>query len=48
VRFCSRAERLRFLLNYSGKGQTDNAIHALVEACIKYRRTRWPDDWRGK
>jgi len=48
AQFCSRAERLRFLLQYSDRNQTDDEIRALAQACIEYRRTRWPEDWRGK
>ena len=45
---CSRAERLRFLLRYAGKGRVDAEARALIQACIGYRRSRWPEDWRGK
>lgn len=46
--FCSRAGRLRFLLRYAGKKKCDDETRALVRACLKYRRDRWPEDWRGK
>jgi hypothetical protein len=45
---CSRAERLRFLLQYTGKKRIDGEIRALARACLTYRRERWPEDWRGK
>jgi hypothetical protein len=48
AQFCSRSERLRFLLRYSGKTRSDDGIRTLVRACLKYRRHRWPEDWRGK
>ena len=47
-RFCSRTERLRFLLGYLGKSRPDAESRALARACLHYRRTRWPEDWRGK
>lgn len=45
---CSRTERLRFLLAYLGKEQFDDEARALAGACVAYRRSRWPEDWRGK
>ena len=45
---CSRTERLRFLLAYLGQRRLDDEGRALVHACLAYRRTRWPEDWRGK
>ena len=48
AQFCSRAERLRFLLGYSGQNQTDVQTRSLLRACLDYRRNRWPEDWGGK
>ena len=48
VRLCSRPDRLRFLLRYLGKSRPDAESRALARACLHYRRTRWPEDWRGK
>jgi tRNA A-37 threonylcarbamoyl transferase component Bud32 len=48
AQFCSRAERLRFLLLYAGKRRVDDDFRSLIRACLEYRRTRWPEDWRGK
>ena len=48
AQFCSRPERLRFLLAYSGRDRIDDEVRALARSCVEYRRTRWPNDWRGK
>ncbi|HWN96494.1 MAG TPA: lipopolysaccharide kinase InaA family protein [Methylomirabilota bacterium] len=47
AQFCSRVERLRFLLKYSGKQNVDEGLRSLARQCVDYRRTRWPEDWRG-
>ena len=47
-KLCSRAERLRFFLRYVGKKNLSNETRQMVRACLEYRRTRWPEDWRGK
>ena len=44
---CSRTERLRFLLLYLGKKLPDGEARALADACLEYRRKRWPEDWQG-
>lgn len=48
ARFCTRAERVRFLLQYMAKSKSDDEARNLIRACLRYRRTRWPEDWRGK
>lgn len=48
VKLISRAERMRFLLDYLGKRRPDAEARALATACLDYRRRRWPEDWRGK
>lgn len=48
AQFCSRVERLRFLLQSSGKVRIDDEARSLIRACLRYRRQRWPEDWRGK
>jgi hypothetical protein len=48
VRCCSRPERLRFLLEYLGKDRPDAESRALARACLHYRRSRWPEDWKGR
>lgn len=48
ARFCTRAERLSFLLQYMGKSRLDDEARTLLGACLRYRRIRWPEDWRGK
>jgi tRNA A-37 threonylcarbamoyl transferase component Bud32 len=48
VRCCSRTERLRFLLEYLGKTHPDAEARALARACLHYRRSRWPEDWKGR
>jgi tRNA A-37 threonylcarbamoyl transferase component Bud32 len=48
VKLSSRSERLRFLLAYLGKEKLDEEARALAQACLDYRRDRWPEDWRGK
>ena len=47
VKFCSRVERLRFLLRYAGKRCLDDEAKKLARACLDYRRRRWPEDWSG-
>jgi tRNA A-37 threonylcarbamoyl transferase component Bud32 len=44
---CSRTERLRFFLHYAGEEKLTNETRRMVRACLEYRRTRWPEDWRG-
>ena len=46
VQFCSRSERLRFLLDYLGKSRSDDETRSLIRDCIEYRRLRWPEDWQ--
>lgn len=48
AQLCSRTERLRFFLAYLGQRRLDDEARALIRACLEYRRTRWPEDWRGK
>ena len=48
AQFCSRAERLRFLLQYAGQNRIGDEMRTLARDCLDYRRTRWPEDWRGK
>jgi len=46
--FCTRSERLRFLQLYFGEQILSDKVRTLARACLDYRRTRWPEDWRGK
>lgn len=46
-KYCSRTERLRFLKRYLGKTRLDDAVKKLARDAVRYRRTRWPEDWRG-
>lgn len=48
AQFCSRSERLRFLRFYLDDEQQRGEARSLARACLKYRRARWPEDWRGK
>lgn len=48
TRFCTRAERVRFLLQYMGKSRVDDEARIFIQACLRYRRIRWPEDWRSK
>jgi tRNA A-37 threonylcarbamoyl transferase component Bud32 len=45
-RWCSRTERLRFLLAYLGSEATDPILKQWARNILDYRRQRWPDDWR--
>ena len=44
---CSRTERLRFFLHYLGKKKLTEKTRRMARDCLEYRRTRWPEDWRG-
>lgn len=43
---CSRVERVRFVLAYLGKPRLDAEARRLIRAVLRYRRRRWPEDWR--
>jgi tRNA A-37 threonylcarbamoyl transferase component Bud32 len=43
---CARAERVRFVLLYLGRARLDAAAKRLIRAVQRYRRRRWPEDWR--
>lgn len=43
---CSRTERVRFVLRYLGQGRLDAGAKRLIRAVLRYRRRRWPEDWR--
>lgn len=44
---CSRTERLRFLCAYLQQARPDDSVRRLARQVINYRRSRWPEDWRG-
>lgn len=46
-KFCTPAERLRFLKRYLGKSRLDGMAKKLAREAMDYRRTRWPEDWAG-
>ncbi len=46
-RFCTAAERLRFLKWYLGAPRLDGAAKQLARDALAYRRARWPEDWTG-
>jgi hypothetical protein len=48
AQWCSRTERLQFLKLYLGEQKMTARVRNLARACVEYRRTRWPEDWRGK
>jgi hypothetical protein len=48
MQYCSRAERLRFLLAYRQQPRLDDAARAMLRGSLEYSRRRWPDEWRGR
>jgi tRNA A-37 threonylcarbamoyl transferase component Bud32 len=44
---CTRRERVRFLRAYLGVKKLDAQGKMLANRIIRYRRTRWPEDWTG-
>lgn len=48
ARFCSRTERLRFVMVYLGIEQLNEAAKKLIRAELAYRKSRWPEDWHGR
>ncbi len=44
VRWCTRAERVCFLLRYLDKSHLDAEARRLLRAVVRYRRNRWPED----
>jgi hypothetical protein len=48
VQYCSRTERLKFLLTYLQKSRLDDEARAILRGTLEYRRKRWPDEWRGR
>lgn len=48
VQYCSRVERLKFLLAYLKQSRLDEAARAMLRGSLDYSRQRWPDEWRGR
>lgn len=48
MQYCSRAERLKFLLAYRQQPRLDDAARAMLRGSLDYSRRRWPDEWRGR
>jgi tRNA A-37 threonylcarbamoyl transferase component Bud32 len=44
-KFCTRAERVRFLRVYLDQPRLKEAGKRLARAALDYRRKRWPEDW---
>jgi len=42
AKFCSRAERLRFLMDYLGQERLDEDARQLIGEILTYSRWRWP------
>lgn len=47
ARFCSRTERLRFVMVYLGIKRLTPAAKRLIRDELAYRKSRWPEDWHG-
>ncbi len=48
VQYCSRVERLKFLLAYLKQPRLDDTARAMLRGSLEYSRQRWPDEWRGR
>lgn len=43
---CTRGERLMFLKTYLAKPRLDLETKKLAKQILRYRKTRWPEDWK--
>lgn len=43
--YCTRSERLAFLLRYLERNGADDEVRRWARAIQEYRKKRWPDDW---
>jgi len=47
-RWCSVGERMQFVKRYLGKKRLDGEAKQLIRDELRYRRTRWPEDWNER